>query len=95
MIRFCLLPQYRWVSNQLFQLPTATNSATVASTGLHSGKMICQKIRKSPAPSILADSTSASGKFEKADTQIIGLGRLADIEDIYVAHAKVTIDSLQ
>ena len=34
--------QYSRVSNQLFQLPTATNSATVASTGVQSGKIIFQ-----------------------------------------------------
>ncbi|MNJ67810.1 hypothetical protein D3C77_640100 [compost metagenome] len=47
-------------SNQEFQAPTATNRAMVANTGLQSGKMICQKILKSPAPSILADSTRLS-----------------------------------
>ncbi|MMZ66059.1 hypothetical protein D1872_285180 [compost metagenome] len=51
----------RKASNQEFQAPTATNKAIVASTGLHSGKMIRQKILKSPAPSILADSTRLSG----------------------------------
>ncbi len=35
----------------------------------------------------------ASGKFEKVDPQIVGLGRLADIQKIYVAHAQKAVDS--
>ena len=36
---------------------------------------------------------TASKKFEKIDTQIAGLGRLADIQAIYVAHAQAAVDS--
>ncbi len=36
----------------------------------------------------------ASGKFEKVDTQILGLGRIADVQALYVAHAKAAIDSI-
>ena len=37
---------------------------------------------------------NASGKFDTVETQIIGLGRLADIQAIYIAHAQAAIDSL-
>ena len=36
---------------------------------------------------------NASGKFDSVDTQIAGLGRLADIQAIYVAHAQAAVDS--
>ena len=36
---------------------------------------------------------NASGKFDSVDTQIAGLGRLADIQTIYVAHAQAAVDS--
>ncbi len=36
----------------------------------------------------------SSGNFDNVDTQIAGLGRLADIQAIYVAHTQAAIDSL-
>ncbi len=36
----------------------------------------------------------ASGKFESVDTQIAGLGRIADVQALYVAHAQAAIDTL-
>ena len=36
----------------------------------------------------------ASGNFESVDCQIAGLGRIAAVEDLYVAHTKAAIDSL-
>ena len=46
----CTLPAlYRWVSNQLFQAPTATNKATVATTGKIRGKIIRQNRYRSRA----------------------------------------------
>ena len=36
----------------------------------------------------------ASGKFETVDTQIAGLGRIADVQALYVAHAQAAIDTL-
>ena len=36
----------------------------------------------------------ASGKFEKIDCQIAGLGRLADVQTLYVAHTQAVIDTL-
>mgnify|MGYP002727696610 CR=1 FL=1 len=36
----------------------------------------------------------ASGAFESVDTQIAGLGEIADIQQLYIAHAKAAIDSL-
>ena len=36
----------------------------------------------------------ASGDFDSVDCQIEGLGRIAAVEDLYVAHTKVAIDSL-
>lgn len=36
----------------------------------------------------------ASGKFDKVEAQIEGLGRLGDIQAIYVAHAQSAIDAL-
>ena len=36
---------------------------------------------------------NASGNFDSVDTQIAGLGRLADIQAIYVAHAQAAVDS--
>ena len=38
---------------------------------------------------------TASAKFEKIDTQIAGLGRIADVQALYVAHAQAVIDSLE
>lgn len=38
---------------------------------------------------------TASAKFEKLDTQIAGLGRIADVQALYVAHAQAVIDSLE
>ena len=36
----------------------------------------------------------ASGDFDSVDCQISGLGRIAAVEDLYVAHTKAAIDSL-
>ena len=36
----------------------------------------------------------ASGAFESVDTQIAGLGEIADIQQLYIAHTKAAIDSL-
>ena len=36
----------------------------------------------------------ASGEFDSVDCQIEGLGRIAAVEDLYVAHTKAAIDSL-
>ena len=38
---------------------------------------------------------TASAKYEKIDTQIAGLGRIADVQALYVAHAQAVIDSLE
>ena len=35
-----------------------------------------------------------SGAFDSIDCQIEGLGRIAAVEDLYVAHTKAAIDSL-
>ncbi len=37
----------------------------------------------------------ASGSFEKVDVQITGLGRLEDIQTIYIAHSKAAVDSVK
>ncbi len=37
---------------------------------------------------------TASGKFDKIDTQIAGLGRIADVQALYVAHTQAEIDKL-
>lgn len=37
----------------------------------------------------------ASGDFDSVDCQIAGLGRIAAVEDLYVAHTKAAIDSLE
>ena len=37
---------------------------------------------------------NASGAFDSVDCQIAGLGRIAAVEDLYVAHTKAAIDSL-
>ncbi len=37
---------------------------------------------------------TASKKFEKIDTQIAGLGRLAEVQSLYVAHTQAVMDSL-
>ena len=34
----------------------------------------------------------ASGAFDQIDTQIAGLGEIAAIQDLYVAHTKEAID---
>ena len=36
----------------------------------------------------------ASDAFESVDTQIAGLGEIADIQQLYIAHTKAAIDSL-
>ena len=36
----------------------------------------------------------ASGAFEKVDTQISGLGEISDIQQLYIAHTKAAIESL-
>ena len=36
----------------------------------------------------------ASGDFEQVDCQIAGLGEISDIQQLYIAHAKAAIDSL-
>ena len=36
----------------------------------------------------------ASGKFDSVDCQIAGLGEVADIQQLYVAHTKAAVDSL-
>ena len=38
---------------------------------------------------------TASGAFETIDTQIEGLGRIKEIESLYVAHTKTAIDSIK
>ncbi|MBQ2062001.1 MAG: sirohydrochlorin cobaltochelatase [Oscillospiraceae bacterium] len=37
---------------------------------------------------------TASGKFDKIDTQIAGLGRIADVQTLYVAHTQTVVDNL-
>ena len=37
---------------------------------------------------------NASGAFESVDCQIAGLGEIEDIQNLYVAHTKAAIDSL-
>ncbi|MBQ6115790.1 MAG: sirohydrochlorin cobaltochelatase, partial [Oscillospiraceae bacterium] len=37
---------------------------------------------------------TASEKFEKIDTQIAGLGRIADVQALYVAHTQAAVNSL-
>ena len=37
---------------------------------------------------------TASGAFDSVDCQIAGLGRIKDVQDLYVAHAKAAIESL-
>ena len=36
----------------------------------------------------------ASGEFDSVDCQIAGLGEVADIQQLYVAHTKAAVDSL-
>ena len=36
----------------------------------------------------------ASGAFEEVDTQIAGLGEISDIQQLYIAHSKAAIESL-
>ncbi len=38
---------------------------------------------------------TASGKFENVDCQIAGLGRLADVQAIYVAHTRAAVGSVK
>ncbi|MNC68332.1 hypothetical protein D3C75_1189140 [compost metagenome] len=52
------------------------NRATVASTGVQSGKMIFQKILNSPAPSIFADSVRLNGSPRIYVRMIIRLNAL-------------------
>ena len=37
---------------------------------------------------------NASGAFESVDCQIAGLGEVPSIQELYVAHTKAAIDSL-
>ena len=37
---------------------------------------------------------TASGNFDKVDTQIAGLGEIEAVQQIYVDHTKAAIDSL-
>ena len=37
---------------------------------------------------------TASAKFDQIDTQIAGLGRIAEVEALYVAHAQAAVDSV-
>ena len=37
---------------------------------------------------------TASGKFEKIDCQIAGLGRIPEVQALYVAHTQAAIDTL-
>ena len=37
---------------------------------------------------------NASGAFESVDCQIAGLGEVSSIQELYVAHTKAAIDSL-
>ena len=37
---------------------------------------------------------TASGDFEKVDTQIAGLGEIAEVQQLYVAHTKAVIDAM-
>ncbi len=37
---------------------------------------------------------NASGKFEKVDTQIAGLGRIADVQALYVDHTGAVMAEL-
>ncbi len=37
---------------------------------------------------------TASGKFDKIDTQIAGLGRIAAVQSLYVAHTRAALDTL-
>jgi cobalamin biosynthesis Co2+ chelatase CbiK len=37
---------------------------------------------------------TASAKFDKIDTQIAGLGRIADVQALYVAHTQAAVNSL-
>ena len=37
---------------------------------------------------------NASGDFESVDCQISGLGSIADVQQLYIAHTKAAVDSL-
>ncbi|MNP81207.1 hypothetical protein D3C76_1795090 [compost metagenome] len=56
---------YSLVVMKSFHCPTPLNKAIVAMAGMDSGINIFRKMRQSPAPSILADSSSESGTFRK------------------------------
>ena len=49
-------------SNQAFQCCSTMNREMVASEGRHRGRMMLNMVRKCPAPSMKADSESASGR---------------------------------
>src|SRR5690625_1283486 len=70
---------YKYVSNQLFHCPTARNKEIVAITGNDKGIMIRTKIVKSLAPSILADSSNATGKLSINERITITLKALSSI----------------
>ena len=53
------------LSNQAFQWSTIDHSTTVAITGFDTGTIRRTRIVKSPAPSILADSSRLSGMVMK------------------------------
>ena len=36
---------------------------------------------------------TASGNFDKVDTQIAGLGEIKEIQQLYVAHTKAAMDA--
>ena len=38
---------------------------------------------------------TASGKFDKVETQIAGLGRIADVQALYIAHTQAAMESLE
>ena len=42
----------------------------------------------------IRDRFEASGAFDSVDCQIAGLGGVADVEQLYIAHTKAAIDSL-
>mgnify|MGYP000685969425 CR=1 FL=1 len=42
----------------------------------------------------LLSQFNASGAFESVDCQIAGLGEVPSIQELYVAHTKAAIDSL-
>src|SRR5690606_16490702 len=74
---------YKYVSNQLFHCPTAKNKEIVAITGKHNGIIIREKITKSLAPSIFADSSKATGKLSMNERMTITLNADSSIGQIY------------